>query len=151
MLRAPLLVLAAVLALAGCGGGGGGGGSGQLTKDEFVSQANAICKQYRADIDALGEPQSVEDLVGLAEKAVPIAEKVIASLHTLKPPAALQADVDAWLASGDANVGLLTKLRDAAKAGDVAAVTKLGDEGQTNSDKGKKLASKLGLAECAKE
>lgn len=151
MRGALLLALAATLALAGCGGGGGGSGSGQLTKDEFVSQANTICKDYRASIDKLGQPSSVEDLVGLAEKAVPIAEDTIAKLHALKPPAELQEDVDAWLASGDANVALLTKLRDAAKAGDVATVTKVGDEGQTNSDKGRELASKLGLTECAKE
>lgn len=149
MRRSPLLVLAAALALAGCGGSGGKSG-GTLTKAEFVAQANAICKDYEARIDALGEPGSVDDLVDLAAKAKPIAESGVAQLRALKPPEELQTRYDEYLATGDVNVALLAQLGIAAKAGDFAAIEKVGTEGEDNSDKAHGIAAELGLTECAK-
>lgn len=150
MRRASLIaiVLAAALALAGCGGGGG---KTALSKAEFVSQANALCKAYRAKIDKLGTPSGVDDLITLAGKAIPISEEGVAGLRALQPPAELQADVDAWLATGDVNVAKLKELLAAAKKKDLTAISKISDEGQANSDQAKQLASKLGLTECANE
>jgi hypothetical protein len=150
MRRASLLaiVLVAALVLAGCGGGGGG--KTALSKAEFVSQANAICKDFQARIDKLGAPSGVEDLVTLAGKAIPISEEGVAGLRALQPPAELQVDVDAWLATGDVNVAKLKELLAAAKKKDLAAISKISDAGQANSDQAKQLASKLGLTECAK-
>ena len=151
MRRTFLLVLPglAALALAGCGGGGDSAG-GTLTKAEFVAQANAICKDYDARIDALGDPGSIEDLVGLAEKAKPIAEDGVARLRALKAPENLQASYDEYLATGDANIDLLVQLGEAAKSGDVAAIEKIGTEGEDNADKAHGIAAELGLTECAK-
>ena len=151
MRRTFLLVLPglAALALAGCGGGGDSAG-GTLTKAEFVAQANAICKDYDARIDALGDPGSIEDLVGLAEKAKPIAEDGVARLRALKAPENLQASYDEYLATGDANIELLVQLGEAAKSGDVAAIEKIGTEGEDNADKAHGIAAELGLTECAK-
>ena len=151
MRRTLLLSLAglAALALAGCGGGGDTAG-GTLTKAEFVAQANAICKDYDARIDALGEPGSIEDLVGLAEKAKPIAEDGVAKLRALKAPEDLQASYDEYLATGDVNIELVVQLGEAAKSGDVAAIEKIGTEGEENADKAHGIAAELGLTDCAK-
>ena len=149
MRRAPLLLLAAALALAGCGGGDTAGGT--LTKAEFVAQANAICKDYDARITALGEPGSIDDLVGLAEKAKPIAEDGVAKLRALKAPEKLQASYDKYLATGDVNIELLVQLGEAAKSGDVAAIEKIGTGGEDNADKAHGIAAELGLTECAKD
>ena len=149
MRRAPLLVLAAALALAGCGGGGDTAG-GTLTKAEFVAQANAICKDYDARIDALGDPESIDDLVVLAEKAKPIAEDGVAKLRALKAPEDLQASYDEYLATGDVNIKLLAQLGEAAKSGDVAAIGKIGPDAEDNADKAHGIAAELGLTECAK-
>jgi len=137
----------AALALAGCGGGGAGD---TLTKAEFVAQANVICKDYDARITALGEPSTIEDLVGLAEKAKPLAEEAVASLRALKPPAELQGSYDEYLATGGANIEFLAKLGEAASSGDAAAIQKVGTEAQANADKAHGIAGKLGLTECAK-
>ena len=147
MRRAPFLVLAAALALAGCGGGG----KTTLSKAEFVAQANAICKDYDARINALGDPGSIEDLVGLAAKAKPIAEDGVAKLRALKAPEDLQARYDEYLATGDVNIAFLARLGEAAKSGDFAAIEKIGTEGEDNSDKAHGIAAELGLTECAKD
>lgn len=148
-----LLLSASVLAtvaLAGCGGGGDKSG-GTLTKAEFVAQANALCKDYDARIDALGEPAGIEDLVALAEQAKPIAEEAVAKLRALTPPEDLQAGYDEYLATGDVNVALLAELGEAAKSGDVAAIERIGTEGEANADKAHGIAAELGLADCAKD
>lgn len=152
MRRSHLLLLSglAALALAGCGGGGDQSGR-TLTKAELVAQANAICKDYDARIDALGDPGSIEDLVGLSEKAKPIAEDGVARLRALKAPEDLQASYDEYLATGDANIELLVQLGEAAKSGDVAAIEKIGTEGENNADKAHGIAAELGLTECAKD
>lgn len=150
-----LLVLPglAALALAGCGGDGNGGAAAgtTLTKAEFVAQANALCKDYDARIDALGEPAGIEDLVALAEQAKPIAEEAVAKLRALTPPEDLQAGYDEYLATGDVNVALLAELGEAAKSGDVAAIERIGTEGEANADKAHGIAAELGLADCAKD
>ena len=147
MRHEPLLgLLAAALALASCGGGG----KTALSKAEFVAQANAICKDYDARINALGDPQSIEDLVGLVEKAKPIAEDGVAKLRALEAPEDLQAGYDDYLATGDVNIELLGQLGEAAKSGDAAAIEKIGTEGEANADKAHGIAAELGLTECAK-
>ena len=152
MRRTFLLVLPglAALALAGCGGGGDSAG-GTLTKAELVAQANAICKDYDARINALGDPQSIEDLVGLVEEAKPIAEDAVAKLRALKAPEDLQASYDKYLATGDVNIEFLAQLGEAAKSGDAAAIEKTGTDGQSNADKAHGIAAELGLTECAKD
>ncbi len=137
----------AALALAGCGGGGAGD---TLTKAEFVAQANVICKDYDARITALGEPSTIEDLVGLAEKAKPLAEEAVASLRALKAPEDLQARYDEYLATGDVNIDLLVQLGEAAKSGDDTAIEMIGTEGEDNAGKAHGIAAELGLTECAK-
>ncbi len=148
MRRTLLLSLSglAALALAGCGGGG----KTTLSKAEFIAQANAICKDYDARIDALGDPASLEDLVGLVAKAKPIAEDAIAKLRALKAPEDLQAGYDDYLATGDVNAELLAQLGEAAKSGDGTAIEKIGTEGEDNADKAHGIAAELGLTECAK-
>ena len=51
-----IAVCAAVLVGAGCGGGD------RLSKAEFQQRANAICAKYQKRIDALGQPQSIDEV-----------------------------------------------------------------------------------------
>ncbi len=69
-----VVALAAVALAAGCGGGGDGGGD-RLTAEEFVQQADAICADANEQIDALGEPQSMEELATMAAEALSISEQ----------------------------------------------------------------------------
>ena len=83
----------AALALAACGGGYHG-----LSKAEFVSQADAICKSYDAQLTAmfghvsagttLSEVQSIYQL-----QAIPVFLDEVQKLRKLKPPKADRAAV----------------------------------------------------------
>jgi hypothetical protein len=155
-------VAAASLVMAGCGGGSststtgasgtsGTAGSASLSQDEFVSQADAACKEANDKITALKAPAST-----LSAQAATIAQEVgiftdaLGKLSAITPPTDLQSEYSRWLAGTKAQVSLATKAGAAAKANDTAKVQALGQQLQANNDKLNATAKDLGLTECAK-
>jgi hypothetical protein len=145
MARVALVPLAAALALVGCGGGGGGD---RLSKAEFVSQADAICTEYEAKLNALGTPQNADQLAEFAEKAVPIAREGRDELGELRPPEDLQETYDAWLEQGDRAIEIVEDLRDAAEDGDTAEIQRIAQEAEAADSEANRLAGQLGLEAC---
>ena len=157
-------VAAASLAVAGCGGGSststtgasgasGASGSAPLSQSEFVSQANAVCKEQNDKVAALKAPtatSSVQDQIPTLEQNIAIANDSYTKLSAITPPSNLQAKYSAYLSDGKGQIALANQLLDAAKANDtnklqqIAAKINAG-RAQTDSE-----AKALGLTECAK-
>lgn len=150
-MRRLALLFALVLAIvvAGCGGGGGGGD--RLSKDEYVAQADAICKEVEQKGDAIEEPTSLEDVGRFVDEALPVFDDGLDRLRELRPPAELQDAVDDWLATGNETRDLLEELKDAAGDGDAAKVQELGGKGEDLDKKSDDLARQIGLEECAND
>jgi hypothetical protein len=138
------LVLGLALLAAGCGGGGGD----RLSREQLVAKADAICKDYNAKFNALGQPNSMDELGSFADKALPIAQEGRTKLGELKPPEDLQATYDKWLAEGDKAVDAIKRLRTAAEKNDAAAVRSIGEEANRENHKSDQLASQLGFKAC---
>lgn len=147
--RLTLLLLAALAA--GCGGGGGGGSGERLTRADWVAAADAVCRELKERLDDLGEPGDLADLAKLTGKALPIVEDELGRLRELRPPAELQAEVNAWLATGDESLETLRAVGKAADQGDLAAVSRIGAEAQRNEQRSDRLARGLGLTDCAED
>ncbi|MBM3667300.1 MAG: hypothetical protein FJW90_07445 [Actinobacteria bacterium] len=141
-----LLVSAALLA-AGCGEDGDGGGEGggeELSKEEFVAQADEICAEGDAKIDEGGKAFAgttggkVEELVGTV--VAPGYRDQIAQLRELEPPADEADEVEEWLDTFEQGVD---ELADSPKelAGGAALDTIVESRG---------MASELGLGACAR-
>jgi hypothetical protein len=145
-MRVSVAALAGVLVLlvAGCGGGGGG----RLSKEDFQSQANAICAKYQKQIDAIGAPSSLDEIPDLISQILPILNKEIDEISALEPPEELQSDLDKMLAATDRTKAAADDLSEAAKAGDQAAVQKALEEGNAASKEADDLAANLGLQDC---
>ncbi len=109
------LVLSAVIAATGCGDSGGQ----RLSRAEYASKADAICRQYGEDTSGLTNPTTASELVTVLDKQLPILEKALGDVHRLKPPESEQATVDQWLAYEDRIKADLEELRDKAKAHDL--------------------------------
>jgi hypothetical protein len=138
-------VLAIALA-AGCGGGGGD----KLSHAEFVDQANAICADYNQRVDALGTPNSFDDIVAFAQDARVIAEEDVGKFKDLNPP---DEDRDNWEAygnKGDEVIALSRDLEKAAKDRDAAEVARLVAASRSRAAESKRIALAMGTAECAK-
>jgi hypothetical protein len=145
-MRVSVAALAGVLVLlvAGCGGGSGG----RLSKEDFQSQANAICAKYQKQIDAIGAPSSLDEIPDLISQILPILNKEIDEISALEPPEELQSDLDKMLAATDRTKAAADDLSEAAKAGDQAAVQKALEEGNAASKEADDLAANLGLQDC---
>jgi len=135
------LALVFVFLAAGCGGGG--------PKEDFQKQANAICKRYNQKIEALGTPSTPADIPQLVAKGIPLIQQGVAELRALKPPQELKADYELMLDETEKAVPAARKLADAAAKNDAAAVQEALKEGNAANQKSDRLATKLGLSECA--
>jgi hypothetical protein len=145
-MRVSVAALAGVLVLlaAGCGSGDGG----RLSKDEFQTQANAICAKYQKQIDAIGAPSSLDEIPDLISQILPILNKEIDEISALDPPEELQSDFDKMLAATDRTKAAAADLSEVAKAGNQAAVQKALEEGNAASKEADDLAANLGLQDC---
>ena len=142
----------AALALAGVATGcGGGGGDERLSKEEYIAQADAICKQANEEIDALGEPSSLEEIATLAADAIEIQTKSLADLRALKPPEADEAKLNEAYALIDQQVGLGKEILEAAEAGDLEKIQEILAEGEPIDDQADAIAADYGLTECGND
>jgi hypothetical protein len=155
-------IAVASLAVAGCGGGSsssttgasgasGASGSAPLSQDEFVSQANAICKANNAKIEALkGAPigatpaQSAPYLTELAA----INKAAAAQFEALTPPSDLQSDFNKMIAAINSKQAGVEKMLAAAKANDAGQLKAAFEQLQAPASQSSDLASSLGLTEC---
>lgn len=151
------------LAVAGCGGGGssttgasgtsGAAGTTPSSQDEFVSQANAACKQYNDAYRALKRPatNSMSDVAAFTTQVLPLANRRYAQLAALTPPSDLQVKYAQYLSDTKSQVGLLQDLDSAAKAGDANKASATLQKGQAAGGQLKSEEQDLGLTECTKE
>ena len=130
-----------MLVAAGCGGG-------RLSHGEFVKRADAICSAYQAQTTPIVTPRSYDAIVRWGKATLPIYAGALRELSALKPPAADQQEVNAWLA-GDRKVQRATRdLVAAAQRRDYPSVTAAASRAQLAGSESRAAASTLGLQVC---
>jgi hypothetical protein len=139
---------AAAALAAGCGGGGGGD---RLTKEEYIQQADAICADATEQIDALGQPQSLEDLAAMTKQAVAIAADQLEKLRALVPPEEIEEQVNRAYDLLEQQNGVADEIVAAAEAGDAEKIQQLVDEAAPLEQEGDDIAANIGLQECGSE
>ena len=144
-MRRLLLLSLLALAAAGCGGGGGE----RLSREEFARQANEVCQGFDREIEALGAPQSLDDVEGFADRSAEIARDGRDELRNLEPPEELNEEYDELLETLDKEIDDIERLGDAAADDDEEEVRKIVDEGAARSEASDRLARELGLSACA--
>jgi hypothetical protein len=137
-----LLILVAAL-LAGCGGG----------EKSYTEKADAICKKYTKETNALGNPTSItniSELADLADKTLPILDRAEKELAALEPPPEKRAAVQEWLDQFGKLRSDVREIRDKAKAGDKSGVTAIALQAQQDNAKANDLGTRLGFKVCNK-
>jgi hypothetical protein len=137
------LACAAAVAVAGTAGCGGDDDSA-LTRDEFVTQANAICAAGNAKIEAAvpessSGPPSGDAGARFYETIVDETQGTVDGIAALEPPDEMKADVDAMVAAARE---VVSEMR----------ATPADTFFQTNEDpfaEVNQVASSLGLDDCA--
>lgn len=143
--RVPLLALAAVtVAVSACGGDGGE----RLSEADWIAQADAVCAEAQAELDALPEPTTPAELTELAEEAVTIAEEQLSRLRELRPPEAAEDDYTEMLDLTARQIELTGEIAEAAAARDQARVEELIEQGEEVDDEADALAAEYGFQVC---
>jgi hypothetical protein len=94
---AAVMVVGMIVAAAACGSSDDNG----LSKADFITQADAICKKYNdlsiKATSGLKNPTDAELVAAIKAKIVPLLPKQEAELRALKPPKADRAVVEQFL------------------------------------------------------
>ncbi len=132
------------LGAAACGSDGG-----RLSAREFTRRAAATCS--RADRRATAVELPALDRPGAAgamSRVIDVERDALSDLHTLKPPKALAAAVDEWLATVDQLVVEAEFLRESLRHGDGHLAQSIAIRAARLSLRSQVLATRLGVTGC---
>ncbi len=141
--QAAFALAAGALLAAACGGDDGG-----LSREELISQGDAICEEYDQRTQEIPPPQSLDDVEGYAGETRSVIREGLDELKELQPPEELADDYNRWISQSEENLGLLDELEEAAAAGDEARTQELLTEAQEASARTDRLAADMGFEEC---
>ena len=138
--------LAATFALTACGSSS----AATLTKADWVTQANAICKDLN-DRAAAITPKTQAELGPAITKIAQISAEDIGKIKALKPPAEIQSDVtsllDAYGKANDAFQAAAAKVASGDISGATTHLSTAADAGKA----GDPIATRLGATDCTKQ
>jgi hypothetical protein len=142
-----LLLAVPLVLLAGCGGGDGGG----PTKEQFVSDANRICREGEAKIaEAAGEGAATsrgaiaDRLEVTAEEYAPYLER----LRELDAPAELESGWSRFLDGVGEAFDLIPQLADATRERDRNTLAELTAKFSQIAEDTRPFAQENGLSDC---
>ena len=144
--RLPTGAVLGLLALAGCGSDDGGD---RLSREAFVERASKICRDSNTRIEAIDEPEGLDDVAAFVDRATAELDKGLDELRDLKPPEELQADFDRFLALGARTRDVAGELKKAAAAGDEKELQAAGEKGDRIDAESDRVARRIGLDACA--
>ncbi len=138
-----------ILSLAAAACGGGGSASKALTKEEYVSKLNQICKDANAEEEKIGTPSGLAEFASKAPKLRAVFDSAVAKAEKLQAPSETKADADKFIADAKRIGALLTEAVDAAKKNDEAKVIATGAKLQAVVQDGEAVGKRLGAPACA--
>jgi hypothetical protein len=145
----PLAVALAGLAiLSGCGGGD----TQTMTKAQFVSAADQICKRAHDQFTAAQQnpPNTAQGTADLQRNLIDISENELQEIRDLEAPAEAQPALDRYLRAREQGIALLKKGLQAAENDDAQAYSAAMAKLATGQVQRLKLAQSVGFTECSR-
>jgi len=129
----------------------------QLTAEEYISAADAVCSEITTQLEALTAPSDPAEIKAYVAEIATLAASGSEGLMTLVPPADLETAHKALVASAVDQTEFVNQVAaeipdPATEADAAAAVEKLQSADAKAIDaEAKAAAAELGLAECGKD
>ena len=138
-------ILVAVLA-AGCAGGEA------LSKEQYVSKLNAMCREFSAKEKEIGEPQTLADLVEKGPRILDEFEKsIVDNVGTLKAPDEIADQADRLVDLAGQQRDVIGELIDSARDNDFAKVRGLASKNEALNTEATSIMRELGAEACAED
>jgi hypothetical protein len=144
-LAAVVLAGAAVL-ISACGG------SDSLSGEDFISQADKVCRQNQQQFDRIQRkpPRTAAQAETQAAALVGVAQDALDELRDLTPPEDARDAYDRYLASRERALGFLEDGRDAAAGNDPKAYAAAKRKAAAEQATRLQLARAVGLRVCSR-
>jgi hypothetical protein len=162
MTRLLLALAVGVAALTGCGGGddGGSDGNGGPSREEFVADANAICRDGEQKIQEISrdgqreiqqapsDEQARRAVGDLLERTIEEYRPYLDRLRELEPPNDLAQDWSKFLARITEAFELIPELADATRENDEEQLSELTTKFSEIAEDTRPFAERTGLDDC---
>jgi hypothetical protein len=155
VIRRPRHIVAAAVALVVAGGVAAGivlaftgGSSADATTTGYFAGVAKICRSYGPRFDAIPPPNDVTvpgTVVTPLKRVIPLLRAQTAEVRALKPPPALAARVDRWLALKDRVLAALERALAAAEMPDIPRTATAYLKFLTLAQKTAKLGGRIGF------
>jgi hypothetical protein len=113
-----------------------------------VKRADAVCSAYHAQTKPIVTPRSYDAIVSWGRQTLPIYAAALAKLEKLRPPAADEDAVRAWLAADRKVERAARELVAGAEKRDFPTVTAAASRGQLAGSESRSEATALGMHVC---
>lgn len=140
---ARIVVGLALFAATACSGQG-------LSKEEFIEQADEICREAEEATQDLEPPRTPQALGEFVDEAQRITGELLTDLRELGPPEEGEQAVENLLAKIEEAMDLLPEIKDAAENRDSGRIQELGVELQEASSEANEIARDYGLEACGR-
>jgi hypothetical protein len=124
-------------------------GARESSMEEYVSKLNAMCEDFSAREQKIGEPQTLTDLVDRGPRILDAFEKAIADkVGTLEAPDEIADQANRLVDIAGRQREVLGGLVDAARDRDFAEVRQLVSENDALNKESNSIARQLGADAC---
>jgi hypothetical protein len=128
---------------------GGCASEEELSKQEYVSRLNAMCEDFRAREQEIGEPYTLADLVEKGPRILDAFETTIRDeLDALKAPDEIADQADRLVDVAQEQGDVLRELVAAASDNNVAEVRSLAERNDALNNESTAIARELGADAC---
>jgi hypothetical protein len=148
VLKRPVLVGVALSVLS-AGLAGGCASDEELSKEEYVSRLNAMCEDFSAREQEIGEPHTLADLVEKGPRILDAFEvTVMERAGALKAPDEIADQADRLVDVAEEQGDVLGELVAAARANNLAEVRSLAERNDALNNESNAIARELGADAC---
>lgn len=122
----------------------------RLTKQEFISEADDICRDANEAIGDLGQPTTSEELTAYVAEVEQISSEALTSIATLEPPEADAEEVQDAIKKLQSALDLLNQYQQANASGNKVASLVALQEANSAALEAQSFAQRYGFRECGK-
>jgi len=142
MQLARIVAALALVALAACSQG--------LSKEEFIEQADVICREADEKTREIEPPRTAEALKGFVEEAQAITRDLLADLRELEAPEGDADVIEDMTGRIENTMELLPEIQAAAEERNIADINRLATELKDEAAEANRIAQDYGLEECGR-